>query len=271
MTKASKEVTIQSMDGLELQELCERGQALLMRMEYLEAERTLASAEQAAWAARDWDALARLYLPLQEARRQRRQRCGEGVVCLDLLAEGPGDQLDARHVIENFPHGQLLVAGWGSLAPAVALRQLQGRFGLYVETFLGAVFPVTPSGVGEAPRVVVVAPREGTTLPAPDEQPLHELMRKLPSGCLLLPVGELPQGAVPGSTETYGNVMALWERLHRPFLAAADGAPDPLQQMEGYRATIGVDYACELAHQKLSDVAHQLGRQSRQGGHTLSI
>jgi len=251
----------------ELQELCERGQAQLMTLEYQDAEATLALAERMAWAARDWDALSRLYLPLQEARRQRRQRCGEGVVCLDLLADGPEDHLDARHVIENYPQGQLLVAGWGSIAPAAALRQLQVQHGLYVETFLGAIFPITPTGVGDAGRIVVVAPREGVLLPAPDEQPLDELVRKLPSGCLLLPVGELPKGTRAGSAETYGEVMALWERLHRPFLAAADREPDPLRRMEGYRATIQVDYACELAHQRLSDVARQMKRTA----HGLSI
>ncbi len=254
----------------ELQALCERGQAQLMRMEYLQAEATLASAERAAWAARDWDALSRLYLPLQEARRQRRQRCGEGIVCLDLLADAPDDHLDARHVIENYPHGQLLVAGWGSIAPAIAVRQLQARHGLYVDTFLAAVFPVTPVGVGDAGRVVVVAPEEGTMLPAPDEQPPDELARKLPWGCLVFPVGELPKGPRAGSAETYGEVMALWERLHRPFLTAADREADPLRRMEGYRAAIRVDYACELAHQKLSDVSRQIKR-TPHTPHGLSI
>jgi hypothetical protein len=247
----------------ELQELCERGQAQLMRMEYQDAEATLASAERTAWAGHDWDALSRLYLPLQEARRQRRQRCGEGVVCLDLLADGPDDHLGPKHVIENYPHGQLLVAGWGSIAPAAALRQLQAQYGLYVETFLGAVFPVTPVGVGDGRRVVVVAPQEGVMLPAPDEQPLDELLRKLPWGCMVLPVGELPKGTRAGSADTYGEVMALWERLHLPFLAAADREPDPVRRMEGYRATIRVDYACELAHQKLSDVSRQMKRSPR--------
>ena len=57
--------------------------------------------------------------------------------------------------------------------------------------------------------------------------------------------------------------MAMWERLHVPFLAAADMQADPVQKIEGYRKTIRVDYASELAHQKLSDVAHELARQQR--------
>src|SRR3954468_9844829 len=103
------------MSSQDLQERCELGQQQLMRTEYLEAEATLASAEADAWAARDFDTLSRLYMPLQEARRQRRQRCGEGKVVLDLVATGPDDALDAEQLIGRFPHGQLLIAGWGTL------------------------------------------------------------------------------------------------------------------------------------------------------------
>src|SRR6476660_6397786 len=109
---------------LPLQDLCELGSEQLVEMRYLEAEATLARAEAEAWEKRDWDTLARLYMPLQEARRQRRQRCGEGVVALDLVAQGPNDNLDARRVLENFPHGQLLVAGWRTIEPAIWLRRL---------------------------------------------------------------------------------------------------------------------------------------------------
>ena len=63
----------------EIEQQCELGQRLLMEMEYLKAERVLADAESQAWAGQAWDVLSRLYLPLQEARRQRRQRCGEGM------------------------------------------------------------------------------------------------------------------------------------------------------------------------------------------------
>src|SRR6266516_7101414 len=128
-------------DG-DLQSRCELGQQQLMRTEYLDAEATLASAEADAWAARDWDTLARLYMPLQEARRQRRQRCGEGVVCLDLLSEGVADHIDPAHVVANYPHGQLLIAGWGTIGPAAAVRDLATKNGLYVETFLAATYPI---------------------------------------------------------------------------------------------------------------------------------
>jgi hypothetical protein len=55
----------------------------------------------------------------------------------------------------------------------------------------------------------------------------------------------------------------MWERLHASFLAAADLEADPVRRMEAYRKVLRVDSACELAHQKLSDVAHAMKRTGR--------
>jgi hypothetical protein len=241
-----------------LQELCETGQEALMRMDYLRAEAALAEAERQAWAARDWDTLARLYMPLQEARRQRRLRCGEGTVALDLVAEGPDDRVEGRRVVENIPHGQLLVAGWGTIEPALQVRSLQAEQGLFVETFRAAVYPV---GAG---RAVAIVPTEDVRLPEPHpRQSVDRLIAELPPHSIVLAADQLPRGRQRGTTETYARVMDLWERLHLPFLATADAQHDPVQKIEQYRRTIRVDYACELAHQKLSGVARELSRQAR--------
>jgi hypothetical protein len=242
----------------ELQEQCERGQALLMETRYWEAERTLAQAEAAAWEARDWDTLSRLYMPLQEARRQRRQRCGEGVVTLDLIAAGEGDTIEPQRIVANYPHGQLLVAGWGSVAPAAGVRELARQHGLYVETFLAAVYPV---GGG---RAVVIVPTADVALPPVDEgASIDQLIRRLPAHSIVLGEGELPRGTRRGTTHTYAEVMAMWERLAAPFLAAADATTEPVAKASGYRQAIRVDYACELAHQNLSHVAKEMDRQRR--------
>jgi hypothetical protein len=237
----------------DLQSRCELGQRQLMEMKYLEAEATLAAAEEEAWAARDFDTLSRLYMPLQETRRQRRQRCGEGIVRLDLLAAGPDDPaVDAPRVIENFPHGQLLVAGWKTIEPALGVRRLQRERGLFVETFLAAVFPAGAS------RIVAIMPTKDVALPSDDAASIDELIRKLPPHSIVISDNELPKGARPGTPQTYGEVMSMWERLHSPFLAAAEMQVDAIQRIEGYRKTIRVDYACELAHQKLSQAAKKL-------------
>ena len=233
----------------DLQTACELGQQQLMRTEYWAAEKTLAEAEAVAWKERNFETLSRLYMSLQEARRQRRQRCGEGVVALDLIAQGPGDEVSGRRIAENYPHGQLLVAGWGSIAPAIEVRRLAQEHELYVETFLAAVYPQ------EGKRVVVIVPDEDANL---------QSVEKLPKNSIVVQEEELPSGSIKGTAETYARVMAMWERLHAPFLAAADARSDPIAKMEGYRKTIAVDYACELAHQKLSAVARDFLRLHRQ-------
>jgi hypothetical protein len=242
---------------LPIQDLCELGSEQLVEMRYLEAEATLARAEAEAWEKRDWDTLARLYMPLQEARRQRRQRCGEGVVAMDLISHGPHDAIDGRRIVENFPHGQLLVAGWKSIEPAVEVRRLAAKHGLYLDTFLGAVFPVGTK------TAVVIVPLEDATLPTGEFDSLAEFEKQLPNHSLVTDGSAIVQGQRKGTPQTFGEVMALWERLHTPFLAAADAEADAVRQIEQYRLTTSVDYASELAHQKLSDVAHRLAREAR--------
>ena len=241
----------------DLQEQCELGQQELMRTNYVQAEKILADAEQIAWKQQDWDTLGRLYMPLQEARRQRRQRCGEGDVVLSLVAENDHDRIDGRHVVENYPFGQLLVAGWGSAAPAAEVRRLQVEHELYVETFLGAIYPTDDAG-----RVIVLIPFEDDRLPPPTGGRLDELEALLPKHALIYHPSDLPSGPHRGNEHTFSLVMSLWERLHTPFLQAADAEPDPILKIEKYRQAIAVDYACELAHQHLSDIARDLAKAS---------
>ncbi len=233
----------------DLQSLCERGQEQLMRMEYLAAEATLIDAERIALQECDFDTLGRLYMPLQEARRQRRQRCGEGIVCMDLIAQNADDPLNAEHILEIYPHGQLLVAGWGSIEPAKKVRGLQKQRNLYVETFLAAAYPI-----GEM-RAIAIIPDDHVALPDPSPRSIDELIRLLPPHSIVKHENELPRGPQKGTWQTYAAVSKMWEQLHAPFLAQADMTRDPLQKIEAYRKTIAVDYACELAHQKLADTS----------------
>jgi hypothetical protein len=247
------------MTATDVQEMCEQGQSLLMETRYLEAERLLAAAEKIAWESRDWDALSRLYMPLQEARRQRRQRCGEGVVALDLISEGAADEVDPGQILANFPHGQLLVAGWGSIKPALGVRELADRQGHYVETFLAAVYPV---GAGKA---IVIVPTQDVVLPtAGHHATIDALLANLPTQSIVLNESELPRGSRKGNDKTYAEVMSMWERLASPFLAAAEQSKDPIARAFAFRQTIRVDYACELAHQHLSDLAREMERRQRE-------
>jgi hypothetical protein len=230
---------------MDIQSLCELGQEQLMAMEYLQAIRTLEQAEEQALAQNDFDALSRLYMPLQEARRQKRQRCGEGTIRLDLIAKSAREEISPKKIAAQFPHGQLLAAGWATLEPAIQLRKLQIEQDQYAEALLAAVYPIEDS------RVIVIVPTEDVALPAPKKISIDSLLKLLPPHSLTFAENQLPN-------PDYSEVMNLWEQLHRPFLAAADQERDPRRKIQAYRKTIQVDYACELAHQNLAETARQL-------------
>lgn len=238
----------------DVQVLCARGQAALATTDYIEAERLLTAAEKLAWDGDDFDALARLYMPLQEARRQIRQRAGEGTVRLDLVARGPDDALSIDNFLRVYPHGQLLIAGWASIAPAVVARKLAAERGLFVDVFLAAAYQV-----GEA-IVVLIPPNDEVALPPDRAYTIDTIVKIAPPHALVMPLADLPAGARAGTPETFAETMLLFETLHAPFLAAADMTSDLRLRMAGYRQTIRVDSACELAHQRLSDTAHALHR-----------
>jgi hypothetical protein len=111
--------------------------------------------------------------------------------------------------------------------------------------------------------VVVIVPTRDVSLPPTQDQTLDDLLRTLPAHCIVMGEQLLPKGARKGNTQTFAEVMTLWEKLHKPFLAAADMQVDPIQKIEGYRRTIQVDYSCELAHQNASSVARALARNLR--------
>ena len=182
-------------------------------------------------------------MPLQEARRQKRQRCGEGIIRLDLLAEGP-----ARSHQRPTSVGKLFTRTTADRRlgfdrpPRSKLENLRANTNFYVETFLAAAYPM-----GDR-RAIAIVPLANVSLPKPEPMPIDKLIAHLPAHSIVLNEDELLRRRVPkGTTQTYARVMAMWERLAAPFLAAADASVDPIQKIEGYRKTIAVDYACELA------------------------
>ena len=211
-----------------------------MQTQYLDAERALVEADQLATRLEDFDTLSRLYMPLQEARRQRRQIAGEGIVRLDLIATSPDVLFDPDEIVSRCPRGQLLVAAWESIKPALKIRELAHQRKLYLDTFLAAAYRTADGAI-----VMRVLP----------EPRASEAMS------ITFLIDELPRGERRGTWQTYAEVMAIWERLHRPYLDAADAGVELEQKIEGYRRAIEVDYACELAHQKLSACAASLSRE----------
>jgi len=202
----------------QLQEQCELGQRELMATNYIDAEKILVEAERVALEQSEFETLSRLYMPLQEARRQRRQRCGEGIVCLefDCSRSWRSDSRAARAGEVFFR--QLLVAGWASIQPALEIRRLQQELDLYVETFLAAVYPTTEG------QVIAIARPKILHCQLPKRVRSNRSGSSSPRTAFLSP-RPASQGPRQGSYQTYSQVMSMWESLHAPFLAAPMPSP----------------------------------------------
>jgi hypothetical protein len=92
-----------------LDELMEQASQALARMDYLTCERLCVQALGQARQQKRWAYYARILLPLQEARRQRRQIAAEGTIRLGTasLAGAPADWLDqltAGCILVTHPH-----------------------------------------------------------------------------------------------------------------------------------------------------------------------
>lgn len=240
-----------------IQALCAAGQDSLENTDYLAAEQTLARAEAIAWESKDWDALARLYMPLQEARRQRRQRALDGQFFFQIADE----PALATTLASEVDQGIVLLAGEASLAPSLALRQRVAELGRYVDVFLTAAYRI-----GEDYAVLVV-PNQSIMVPSASMNSVDTLIRRAPPHSVLLRPAQVPGTRRVSDSTTGAFVMDLWEQLHRPFLAMAEACTDPVMRISAYRDAIAVDYACEIAHQHLSDTAHQLARAKRLAAH----
>lgn len=239
---------------------------MLSRTDYLAAEKILMQAEQIGWDGQDWDTLSRLYMPLQECRRQKRQIALSGTMLVNITH----DKVSSEEIAERCKQGEVLIAGDGNISAGISLRRLAKEKELYLEAFLAAGYQI-----GERRAVVIVA-LENAVLPAAGEiQTLDQLLHRVPAHSLVVAENEimvskegsmgvspmsveLNMGETPMLRRDSADAVSLWERLHLPYLAAADAEVDPVRRMAGYRLAIQVDNGCELAHQKLADVAAKM-------------
>ena len=122
-----------------------------------------------------------------------------------------------RTIVQSVGHGQILIAGWGSIQPAINARQAQMELGLYVDVFLGAVYPM-----GEG-RVVAIIPDTVVELPTSEPMPVDELIRRLPAHSIVLSEADLKRGQNIRGDD--GDLGATARAV--PGGGGCDGEPDP--------------------------------------------
>jgi hypothetical protein len=116
----------------DLDELMEQASGLLVQMDYLPAERLCERALAKARQAGKWDYVARILLPLQECRRQRRIIAGEAVVRLGsaTLSQKPTE------IVGRFPAGAIVLTRPHDRAFALELLAAADSVGGYWEVLL---------------------------------------------------------------------------------------------------------------------------------------
>jgi hypothetical protein len=112
--------------------LMQQASRKLASMEYLDAERLCLAALAEAKAAGDFDRYARIVMPLQESRRQRRQIAADAGVF--VLA---GERLSAVDVLRRHPRGCLLMIDPPyTIEDVRAIRRLASEQKRHVEAIL---------------------------------------------------------------------------------------------------------------------------------------
>lgn len=236
----------------------ERASQALAQMDYLTTETLCLKALRIAREAGDWSYYARVLLPLQEARRQRRMIAADGVVRLGtarLEGRATGvqswlDAMDAGCIVVTHPHGP---------DEARILEDEARRRRWYIEVLLADNAPEAPAWtlrafrVGGDVRCTVPAPPtswQDTWLP-PGEQPMavenEEAGEANGAEPPILP-GQTPADWFIDATEALGDAA-----LRR--VTAPEGDPLRIEQIEQMLQVV-TDH--EILHQRLGDAARAL-------------
>ncbi len=183
---------------------------LLVKMEYLEAERLCEEALERAKGAGDWAYVARVLLPLQECRRQRRMIAVEGAVLLGSagVTDTPA-QLVARHEA-----AAVVLTGSHDAAYARGVQEEARKAGRYWEVLLGEA----QSGGWKIKSVA----GEGfdATVNAPPTQWQNQWLLPLAGGkgwaVKAMEDGTTPGSWVVGASERLGDAGLAWVKKTYP-------------------------------------------------------
>jgi hypothetical protein len=246
-----------------MERLWEAGQRLLGGGRYVAARRALEGAEGIAWRRRDARALARMYLPLLEVRRQIRYQAVEGVI---LICSPSGRAREEKEQLDKFLEceaGTVLLAcsaGEGEAAcrfagsVGYASRRTGRRLEALVLVKLAAEVrvasgaePLFAAGLGvewtkDAGAMVGASTEEGLKVPLP------------PPGWY--EAKDALHGVARESLITGWEALALkWQRRHPPPAGA-----DAWEEMAWLRLALRVDPACEPVAMRMVALAEGVER-----------
>lgn len=222
----------------ELDDIMEQASVALAKMEYLTCESFCLTALSRARGAENWGYYARILLPLQEARRQRRMIAAEGVIRLGTatLTGQPEEWLrDARAgcIVVTHPHKP-------NIAHALDAAAQEQR--LYVEVLFA-------DNAIDAPKWVLRSFRGPSVVCEVAAPPREWLDRWLAPGGNGVPRGErTPADWFIDATEAMGDAA----------LAQLPSTLSPSERLAALEACLDVVTDHEIIHQRLGDAARSM-------------
>jgi hypothetical protein len=281
-----------------LYRMWELGEAHLAARRYVLARRELETAEALAWRDRDPAALARLYLPLLEARRQIRYHAVEGTLLIcppgtppareqqllgRFFASPAGTVLLACSPQGNKPRRGKTRAARGGSGDEIACR-LAGSVQYEAQKtghWLEALLLIQHNGTGETRLAAQADPTFAAGIPvrfvaapssdSPPNAPLETLGESTdPALTIPLPGPGEFQGSRPGpgalareSLLVAWEALALkWQRRHPPPRSSHTHDPREAgwQEMAWLRLALRIDPACEPITMRLIALAEAVER-----------
>jgi len=236
------------------------GQDHLVAGRYVAARRALESAEALAWRAADPQSLARIYLPLLEARRQIRYNAGDGLILITSPTDSPAAQKKSLDQFLAAPAGTVLFttpATAGAIRRVIAvvenINRRARRTGQWFEALLlltknkerrltTAADPFFAAGL---PVIDSPAPLAASTDP-------HLQIPLPPAG--LYSTGPEQVAARESLLIAWEALALKWQHRHAPPTKTA------WQELAWLRKTLRVDPACEPVTMRLIALAESLGR-----------
>ena len=234
--------------------IMEAASAALARMDYLSCEDGCVEALAVARQRRDWPCYARILMPLQEARRQRRMIAADGVVRLGSAGlEGRAEQWPAR-----IGAGCLLLTQPHTPEDACAAAQAARAQRRHVEILYAASPVHAPTWSIHAFR----GPRVTCPRPAPPADLVGRWLRAAPG-----PDGT--EGSPPGAAELKGRAAAAdffldaCEGLGNAALAAIAAETRGAGRVAALEQCLEVVVDHEILHQRLAEAAREAHRADR--------
>ncbi len=239
-----------------LDRLWNSGQQHLVLGRYIAARRDLEAAEAVAWRQRDPLSLARIYLPLLEARRQIRQNATDGVI---VIAH-PHDSRAEHQLFSDFTKasaGTLLVVSPHAGKLAGSITYAAQRTGACLDTLLLLEHAqhtriCSPADPHFAAGLDVRFTTTPTDMIAPDV--LTDAIIPLP------PVGTYISGH-PLHAVARESLVVAWEALALKWQARHPARAQPWEELAWLRLALRIDPAAEPIAMRLMALAEAISRQ----------